>query len=283
MITNDFNKPSIVIAIDAINKATGHRFTRRDITLADIEYLDEGYYNSQAKIVPVPGSVYYDEVTIQYDRFNILKLFHGVDVTIPLGNQKTLADFLPIINKRYGLSLDKDDIINGVIPEDATLPFRVLIQIDEDNPAFLGYIPVTFIDDEVSLTYILAKTDNAFSIEEPYEILPEETDKLIVGETLLLDYDYTEYSNKLGLLTIGTIANNIIESALDSHPLEWHNAPYTMENNLFKAEVVYNGVMESNEQIYTPVNRDFTDVLVLKLNPTYCDNITGNLIFRYRR
>lgn len=270
----DYNKSSIQLAIDMVNQAAGTSFRIKDITFKDVKYLDEGYYNTSAKLVPALGSDYQDPVVIQYDRINVDTFFRGIEVKVQPAYQKMLSDYLPTINETYGLSLTSEDIVDGLIPVDTSPPFKVKITIKDDNPAFYG-------------SFILLVTNERKSIRDmvdgvkfggiPY---PTENVGKIQGSLYFYGEDWTELRRLLESYYVNMFIDDrfINEINLYSNDL-WISTPNLADFNLYNAKVVHNGQYDRNNEYTKKVG--FSNVLVIRLDENYCKNVGGYLVFHY--
>lgn len=269
----DYNKPSIQLALDMINRKAGTTFRTRDVTLENITYLDEGVYNTEATITPVQGSAYQEPYTIQYDRVNIEQLFRGVQIKIVPAYQKKLSDYLPSLNTKYGLSLTEEDIVDGII-EAVDPPFTVEIPIKENNPAFYGLLTILITNEQMSIRKMVDGIDFAGI---PF---PTKDKSKIQAPLYFYDSDWTELSQLLSLYSVGTQTDEAFVNNINLYDtVIWIDSSHKLDFNLHHANVLYNGeIGEENE--YTR-RKDFTHILVVEPNEKYCRNLSGYLTFHY--
>ena len=262
------------LALDMINSAAGTQYRLKDITLKDIRYEEEGFYNTSAIVTPVDGSGYQDPHRIQYDRINMDIFFKGIPVTVIPAYQKLLSDYLPTINKAYGLSLDASDIIDGVIPSNINPPFKIDIQINPYNPAFYGKFTLLVSDARKSIKLMVDTIDFGGI---PYPTLDKTK---IQGPLYFYGEDWTGLANMFKLYNTGDKVDMPLLTQINLYSEDvWVLSTSPIQFNLYNAKVLYNGRYDKTN-IYTK-KVGFENVLVIGLDEEYCTNVAGYLVFHY--
>lgn len=270
----DYTKDSMQLAIDMLNDAINGNFRAKDIAFTEVKYLDEGVYNTQAKIIPLPGSGFQDPVVVKYDRISMEALFRGIEVSVVPANQLILSDYLPVINSNYGLSLTKDDIIDGRIPDGLTPPFKIGMKIKEGNPAFYGTIEVYVQDKSKSIK------DMVDGIKLPGIRLPTNNGNTIQGPLYFYGEDFSELGKRFIMYLKDDVVDDRFVALIDLYDNNiWVRKHKPSEFNLMNAKVAYNGVLKAGNEYSN--RKDFTNVLVIMLDETLCTNVSGYLVFHY--
>lgn len=269
----DYNKSSVQIALDMINKRLNSAFRTKDVTFENVRYLEEGYYNTEATITPVEGSGYQDAATIQYDRVNMASLFRGIAVTVTPAYQYRLSDYLVTVNDRYGLQLTEDDIVDGIIPK-MEPPFRVTIKIKESNPAFYGQFDIIVSDNLKSIRKMVDQITFT-GIEYP-TVDPNK----IQGPLYFYGSDWSSLKRYFNMYNAGEKLDKYLLEQLNYYDINvWVDQKVSAEFNLHDATVLYNGPVD-NARDYTQ-RTDYTNAFVFEVDETYCNNIKGYCVMHY--
>lgn len=111
-----------------------------------------GIVNTELSIVPKPRSGYTGKTKVKYRRINLGTLFRSITVEVeafspaPPGSYAfKISGLLPYLNKKYGLSLTIDDIVDAWMPPDSMknpgyVGRRSSSVTVKANPKSLGYI-----------------------------------------------------------------------------------------------------------------------------------------------
>lgn len=272
----NYRKSSLQLALDMINNVLGTQFKERDIQFTNIEYQAKGLYNTSAVIKPVVGSGYQDEIPIKYDRVNVQRLFKGIDVRVKPAHQHLLSDYIPFINEAYNLALCKEDIVDGIIPNTATIPFKIMVKIKEDNPAFYGEFSLLISDENRSLSKLFTKTEFD-GISYPAE--PKKD--TLQAPLYFYAVDFSNGADVLSSYQTGWLVNDTLVNMLNNvGPDKWViNSEDSIPFNLYQARVQYNGVIGDNNNYTT--KRGYSHVLVIYPDEKYCTNTSGYLLLHY--
>lgn len=111
-----YDKPSREMLLDAINKQNGLTETPlswQQIAAGYPELVTTPGANKNTRVLlyGLNGLGYKGNVTITYDRIDMPTLFRNVVPIVITDPVTKLSDLLPFINKKYGLSLIEDDIV----------------------------------------------------------------------------------------------------------------------------------------------------------------------------
>lgn len=270
----DYKKSCKQLALDMINSSAGTTLRTGDVDFKDVVYLDEGIYNTQITLTPAVISEWQEPITLQYDRLNIAQLFKGIPVKFKPNYQKTVGDFLPLVNEIYGLSLSVDDIMDGVIPDGINPPYTLHVKIREDNPAFYGEFHITVTDEDKSLRGLLSNLALP-GITTPFG----NTDK-ILGPLYLSGIDFSDNSASLSGYNADDVVDDHLTEIINLYSDdEWLSISSELPFNLYNAKVIYNSALDENNQ-YSK-QRYFNRLLVIQLDETYCNNVSGYLTLHY--
>ena len=262
------------LAIDMINTAAGTQYRLKDVVLKEIKYEEDGFYNTSAVLSPVEGSGYQDPQRIEYDRINMDIFFKGIPITIVPAFQKLISDYLPSVNKAYGLSLDETDIIDGVIPSNVNPPFKIDVNINPYNPAFYGKFTLLISDARKSIKLMVDTIDFGGI---PYPTLDKTK---IQGPLYFYGEDWSGLADLFKMYNTSDKLDNALITQINLYSEDvWVNASTPMPFNLHNAVILYNGKYDKSNQYTKKVG--FENVLVIGLDETFCTNVSGYLVFHY--
>lgn len=271
-----YKKKSIDLALDMVNKAAQTTFTEREVEFKDVSYLEDGLYNTRATLYPKLGGGWQSPYVIEYDRVNVQALFKGVEVCVKPLNQKKVSEYLPLINERYGIYLTTDDIEDGIIP-DTPPPFMVGVKIHPSNPAFYGQFELLISNEDKS---IRRKLEGITFTGIPY---PTDNPHLIQGPIYTCSSDWSALAPTFSMYVKGDLADLSFVNALKQYDeANWVYEMTPQPFNLFGAKVTYHGLINRLESPLQ-LREGFDNVLILKLDPLYCKNMAGELIFHYNK
>lgn len=270
----NYNKSSKQLAVDLINQVLDSKVGINEVEFTDVTYLEEGYYNTRAVLKPALGSTWQDPVTIEYDRLNMVYFFKGIPIIIEPNYQRTLSDLLPVINKTYSLSLSRDDIIDGKIPEGTLPPYTLEIKINPTNPALYGSFRVVISNEDKSLKRKLS------GVELGRIRYPTDDISKIQGPMYLRAIDFTEEKDTLLGYLRGDKVDERLVNLINRYTEDgWVNVNEMFDFNLFDSEIVYSGVNDTRLDYHT--HPDYTHVLIIAINNAYCRNVSGYLTLHY--
>ena len=253
--------------------------TPKDVVIQDVRALPvTELYNTVATLAPAKGSRYQESIEFQYDRIDVNTLFGHDGVKIEPGNYRLISEYLPSINEKYKLALEESDIIDAVIKE-APPPFKFPITVKEDNVAFYGQVMVTVTDEEKSLKrFADAITGAKINLGQ----LKHYQGNKHSARLLSYGINFTEIKNDLLWLTPNALVNEELTTVLNYYftLTQWVNEDIIGEYNLHQAKIIYNGSTEHapSEQ---EVCKRYDHVCIIKLDPNYCSNLSGELVLHY--
>lgn len=272
----DYNKSTTQLALDMINDRLGTQLRIKDVQLTEFALYPSGY-NTSVKIIPQPGSGWQESATIRYNRIDIGKLFHGINVTVKPGYQQLLSDYLPIINSDYNLSLMPEDIVDGKIPERIQPPFKLDIVMREDNPAFIGTLSILVTDSKRSIADIFEDINEFDGIAYPVT-----NNEKLQGPLYFFNEDWTPLAKILEGYRVGDFVDDGLVIKLNKVSRDvWVNQPKLDVFNLHQATIIFNGPIGIDNP-YTS-KRQPDNVLVIGINPLYCSNVEGYLVLHYNK
>lgn len=139
--------------------------------------------NTQITLVGLPGKGFKGELTVYYDRVNLVSLFQGttLSITIPR-SAKTNGTTLPALNAKYGLNLQPSDILypDRAISHLAS-PLTLKLDTSTSSLNFIGSISLQYIPEPLGYypnsgpgtKYLMAgnELNGYFGLVKPEELL----------------------------------------------------------------------------------------------------------------
>lgn len=267
----DYQKESHSLAVDLMNTRLTTPIRPHDVDIKDIVYLQEGIYNTRATLVARRSSAFSGEVTIEYDRLNLGTFFLGTTLEVLSSNQKLVSDYLPYLEKHYGLFLTEKDIVDGrIVNENMSLPFKFILKVKENNPAWYGQVEITVVSEKPQLRSIELRDS-------------QEVKKLIGQEQAtphLFGVDFSPISELLSHYYKGQVVPDRLKDYLNqvSEHTWVIESEFGQPYNLANAKVLYNG---KTEETTLTTNKNMSHVMVVELDNTLCENMQGYLLLHY--
>ena len=154
------SKKSKDLLLDLVNDKNQSELVHEDVDFADPAVQTANDRNSNSVISAKPDSQYTGEVTVEYDRLDLQKLF--TDAGMPVVELNSLGltsslDLLTELNLEYGLALDEDDIVvealpTGLLPQDYTL------KVKATSFAWLNQLAIRLTDGKPPLSSVIVQT-----------------------------------------------------------------------------------------------------------------------------
>lgn len=114
-----YDKPSAEMLLEAINRENNTSLTWNQIAAGYPEKITTPLAPRDTRVMlyGLNGQGYKGNVTIEYNRIDTAVLFRNIVPFISTNPVDKLSDLLPFLNKKYGLSLTKDDIEEQSVKE----------------------------------------------------------------------------------------------------------------------------------------------------------------------
>lgn len=231
----NYNKPVMQLVWDQINRdnpqlkkplnATNVALLQGPLTNA----LRDGR-NSRIVVNGLPGGGYSGKMDIYYDRLNLASYFSGIYVPVRVPYNATLyRHIVKQISEACGLQITVDDLAN---PDSQFGDMTVLsgtrtVSIVGTNPAFTGWIPISFTRDDPALAEVFPITGtDVWELPDVY--------------STVFRLDWTPYITQLINLPMGTplkIGSNSYVPQFLQALRNWSGIPFvlgsTVTNSLY--------------------------------------------------
>lgn len=224
----NYNKPVMQLVWDQINRdnpqlkkplnATNVALLQGPLTNA----LRDGR-NSRIVVNGLQGGGYSGKMDIYYDRLNLSQYFKGVSVPVKVPYRATTyRDNIDRISAACGLVLTADDL---TYPDSQFAMITVAtgdrtVAIKSDNPAFTGYIPISFIREEPSFADLYHITETG--AWEPMDVY-----------STVYRLDWSMYTQQIINIPMGTplrLNSNSYMTQFIAALSAWSGIPFTIGN-----------------------------------------------------
>lgn len=224
----NYNKPVMQLVWDQINRdnpqlkkplnATNVALLQGPLTNA----LRDGR-NSRIVVNGLQGGGYSGKMDIYYDRLNLSQYFKGVSVPVKVPYRATsYRDIIDRISAACGLVLTADDL---TYPDSQFAMITVAtgdrtVAIKSDNPAFTGYIPISFIREEPSFADLYHITETG--AWEPMDVY-----------STVYRLDWSMYTQQIINIPMGTplrLNSNSYMTQFIAALSAWSGIPFTIGN-----------------------------------------------------
>lgn len=227
----------------------------------------------------------FTERTFHYSRIDLESYFGSEPIVVSdIALPTSTSTLIKQLSTASGVVFSHNDFINDFIETDEELEGYVL-QAHPKSLRWVGSLRFTNRTEPKSLDLVTNPV-----LKEALTLHDAEVEK-IIGRHLLVNRDFTPYRSLLELLQIGgyelpperllTILNDLGEEQGSSWVCEDGLKPWNIASRvtdgLAMYEVIYNGVVLDR---WTP-RRDIRSVLVLRIHPDYCTNLSGYLLLHY--
>lgn len=122
----DLNRPTADIALLLINQNNGTNIDYSLVGLTDATPISDGLSgkNTAVTVYPLPNSIYYGNVQLEYDRVSLQDLV-GTDVRLVSGHVFTLTEIVETLNRCFGLGLAESEVTIVEHLDDGTAVFKL--------------------------------------------------------------------------------------------------------------------------------------------------------------
>lgn len=219
--------------------------------------------NTAVKINASTKSTYSGTGVVRIIRTDVSDLFQGISMVIDPTGFYHLVELLPMIERSYGLKLDHKDIINTRIPTE--LPADILLRMAPNNLALYGSIKIKLQASGTDLGDLF----NELII--PEEMVELNTPNLISGALLVRHINFIGDKETLDKLATGNLQLDAIKDILNKYTEHtWVKVSHLTDFNLNGGVVVKAKDTDDGDRVVT-----------VKLNASYCKNISGQLELYY--
>ena len=276
-VYNQFKQSSRTRLLNAINQANTTALTDDDVTFSPPQWSFETIHDTNTKVTVIayaPSTVQ-GQAEFYYKRHAIGELF---DSTVPTNNTTSImtrsVDLLESIAERYRVRLDREDVIDEVLPSLSASPTAYTLKMSEHSLGWVGDLkldlrPVTVILD--------TRITNPYGAIADFTPAPGATrSELWLGPRRLVSQaDVAIWLDETPLVNAG-LTSWMIEQIRTYYGPEWSSVPELNEaNNLYTATIAYVG--PNTAEVGIPGSAEDV-VVMIRLGP-YCTNYTGFLIF----
>lgn len=145
------NTPSNELALQIINKQNGTALLFGEVTLSDAVKLTDSASNrnSSVTVISLPGGVYFGNVPVEYDRFNLAELIKE-PVLYVTGAVYPLKTAVETLNSYCGLALTEEELSMEAYTDDGEASLNV-----GDSFIFLENTPFKIMDEFDRFRHVL--------------------------------------------------------------------------------------------------------------------------------
>lgn len=285
-----YNKPSDVLVLDLINLTNVDPDTGKSISLktsdvvlgkpAAVAAADGIDWNCAVLCSATRASPYVGSVTLNYNRLNLTKLFKNIAVNLDVTSAKTTSDLLARLNARYGLAIDKAEVVEANVDAltEAKPTVTHTITIADSSLVYFGSLVVTVGPDaDVGERLNLVITKNRL---DGMHYPVDSTEK---GQAYIYSYGVDCNAIRTFLATLAT-GVDIVDTALAKElnkvvPEVWVANAAATDYNVTGAVVKFAG--KTNDAGAELSNTAYNSVVILTLSDSLCSNFTGDLYLHY--
>lgn len=305
-----YNKASNLLVLDLVNETNTDPDTKLSIDINTTQVV----FGKPAVVVPTEGepaegevkkdwntellctatrsSPYVGSVTLAYDRLDISKLFKNIAVNLDVKGAKTTLDLIDRLNARYGLAIDKKEVVSAPVAEltEAAPVAHATITIADDSLAYFGVLDVTVGEDAdvgERLNLVVTKTR--------LDGLHYPVDGTMKGQAYIYSYGVDCNSIRTFLSTLatgGAIEDTALAKELNKVvPELWHAGDDAADYNVRGATIKFAGSTRADPstpstdpvelEVQANANTNFNTVVVFTLDDTKCTNFAGDLYLHY--
>jgi len=305
-----YNKASNLLVLDLVNETNTDAQTQVSININTSQVVfgkpvvveptvgepAEGEvkkdWNTELLCTATRSSPYVGSVTLEYDRLDIGKLFKNIAVNLDVKGAKTTLDLVDRLNARYGLGIDKKEVVSAPVAELTTAApvAHATIEIDATSLAYFGKLDVTVGEDAdvgERLNLVVTKTR--------LDGLHYPVDDTMKGQAYIYSYGVDCNSIRTFLATLatgGVIDDTALAKELNKVvPELWHAGNDAADYNVRGATIKYAGATRDDPsnpstdktalEVFENANTNFNTVVVFTLDDTKCTNFAGDLYLHY--
>lgn len=172
----DYTKSPDEIIVQLINDENNRNFTIADLDLTNVAVAPDPVSGRQpfnnvrtsVNVVAVPGSGYWNQVNVKYNRVHLRTVFPNSDSTdvryatstdsYQKQDRVNLSDLLPEINAKYGINIRAQDIFDlalptfdGPPPEGGWPATYVRLEMQANSKVFAGGIQIQILPNDWDL------------------------------------------------------------------------------------------------------------------------------------
>ncbi|QVW55054.1 hypothetical protein pEaSNUABM29_00010 [Erwinia phage pEa_SNUABM_29] len=275
-----YDKPSKEMLLEAINRQNG--LTANPLTW---EQVASGYpeqvltpgadRNTRVLLYGLNGKGYKGNVTIEYDRIEMEILFRNAIPVVIADPVQNVSQLLPFLNKKYGLSLIADDIVDQSV-KDLGESWLLDIAIKPGCLAWQGGFRLRYAKFFPNLADVVTDVDLS-AIIAPFVVADKPQ-----AEYVAYGYDWTEMQQQF---TTDWAYNRALTAAdvdllNEVVPLKF---AFVTGANAQTGQIALSGARYMGTTAVTPgdaYDPDYNRVAIIKLATT--SNYAGNLILHYQ-
>lgn len=229
--------------------------------------------NTKGKLVAIPGRGREGEEWLTWNRPFMEELFLGKEVWIIPRGQTSVSEVMDDFNKIWKFQLTPRDYYDQSI-EVISTPMTIQVQIRPTCLCFQGVLTIHIgVPDEHIGEMIVNRdlsgldypTHQRKKGQAPFYVW--DRDFTFMGPVLRDQFGYDDI-----------VSADQYELLEDILPHDWIMVERTEDWNLQGARVVYNGPTDKSP---APCDQSFENVMLLELDPVFCNNYFGHVNFHY--
>jgi hypothetical protein len=228
-------------------------------------------YNSKITLTANnPAAPYVGSVDIYYNRLDIADLDVLADIYVQAPTLNTTHDVIDSLNRRYGLNFAPSDLVDHPVVDNTTYKTVTL----EATPGSLGWIGQLDINategDLVLEEHVLTTTLGGLNY-------PTESTDRVFAHFYSFWQDFTDHHETLKTIQTGDPIGLELVTVLDDVTGDPWLGSGPSDYSLKDAQIVFSG----STYDYPNTNDDYPMVIVVRLDPTQCLALDGDLVIHH--
>lgn len=273
--------PSGLRLLSLFNSEEGTTFGESDLVFSLPMVVTESPRGDNEVYVQVTAPGYRGSTTISYFRLDLSVLFNGISVSLPFNGATTSTEIVTLLNRYYGTDFDAAMFASSTVTDGS-------IDLVAANNDIMLVGQITIVDG--SLPEVLPPINELITQQQfdGFMYIGSLTAEELVSRTnarfVSYPLDLSEYKDEMKTFVDGTDLSDLADFLLDVTGTMWDYVDALAPHNLYGATVVYNGVISLAPAEYE-INTDdgeFTHVLLVTPSPSYCSDLAGTLVYRYK-
>lgn len=225
--------------------------------------------------IPVP---FLGTAPFTYQRLDLTTFFAGTKVNITMDLPTTTSAFVDILTAEYGYQFDSNDFYEELITVDNAHGYK--LRATPRSLRWIGEFQVNLLRrdslEELAVNTDIGSISTVQNQGRPFVTYTKPfTDGLYYG-SYLKTLQVGALDNAPYLASVLDILYSDLTVGMD---VDWNYNSTPGPKNLFGAEVEYNGYTETIGA--APYNRALTRVVIIRLSPIYCNDVSGTLVVYY--
>ena len=162
----DFTKTPKEILLAAISKINGYTFNAKDFNIGtpqivEVTAPDGKKLNTAIELSPSASARFKGKTTVYYNRIDMASIGLIDPYLIPAGEYARISDLLPVLNQHFNIVINKEDILDDVIPvfpgTDPTATVPIVFTANSLSILFTGRVTFQLERPDVDINALITK------------------------------------------------------------------------------------------------------------------------------